>query len=157
MPFPPIWLRMVRSERFLVAGTSMLPGLRPGDRLLVDRATYRRRGPARGEIVVFQHPARPSRKAVKRVVGLPGEEVLVQRERLVVAGTPWPEPYIATSGASTGTFEWLLGGDEYLLLGDNRAESDDSRLFGPVPGTLLHGPAWYRYWPPDRRGPLSGE
>jgi signal peptidase I len=153
---PPIWLRLLRSGRFLVSGTSMLPGLRSGDRLLVDRVAYRRRKPVRGEIVVFQHPTRPSVQAVKRVVGVPGEAVLVRRERLLVAGTLWPEPYIATSGASTGTFEWLLVADEYLLLGDNRAESDDSRLFGPVPGALLHGPAWYRYWPPDRRAALDG-
>jgi signal peptidase I len=152
-----MWLRALVSPAFRVGGISMLPTLRPGDRLLVDRLAYHWRPPKRGEIVVFRHPSRPGLEVVKRVVGLPGERVALCHGRLLVDDQALTEPYLEVPTVESEVFAWRLLGDEYLVLSDNRHEADDSRLFGPVRAGLLRGPAWYRYWPPDRRGPLSGE
>jgi signal peptidase I len=124
----------------VVAGDSMRPTLRPGDRLLVDRFTLRLRPPRRGELVVALPKLRPELWIVKRVVGLPGESVELRGDLLSINGHPLAEPYLANGAAQIGRFSWQLGRSEYLLLGDNRAESDDSRLYGPFPRCRLRGP-----------------
>jgi len=115
----------VRPRRVEVVGESMLPGLRPGDRLLVLRLPV-----PPGVIVAVTDPREPERTLVKRVAAGPGGEVRLPGGRRVEAG----------SG--------------YVVLGDNPAASTDSADFGPVPARLLRGRAVYRYAPPDRRGRL---
>ncbi|MGP8074104.1 MAG: S26 family signal peptidase [Thermoplasmata archaeon] len=122
--------RKWRSRRVVVEDESMLPALRPGDRLLVDPTYYRGRRPARGDVVVLRDPERPGRLLVKRVGATEGE----------------PDP----SGAP------VPSGTLYLI-GDDPARSRDSRSFGPVPLNGLVGRVWFRYAPGDRRGPVNGE
>jgi signal peptidase I len=132
---------MLLAAPVVVAGDSMRPTLRPGDHLWVDRLTLRWRRPRRGEIVVGRPRSRPDRWIVKRIVGLPGECVELHHDRVSIDGVLLAEPYLAGPTALIGHFTWRLGPAEYLLLGDNRAESDDSRLYGPFPQARLRGPA----------------
>ena len=134
----------------------MLPTLLPGDRLLVGRLSLLPWRPRRGDIVLA-HRQRPIGVMVKRVVGLPGEQVRIEEGLLIVNDRPLLEPYLSspvTPFPMQG--EWTLCPNEYFLLGDNRARSDDSRRFGPVHREAILGRAWYRYAPAPRRGALNG-
>lgn len=137
-----------------VSGTSMERALAQGDVALVTRWDYARgRTPERGEVVQCRFPGRAD-TYIKRVVGLPGEAVRFDGGSLSVDGTPVPEPYVT---GVTGDYSASLGAGEYLVLGDNRAESYDSRM--PDMGTLSAGDFLGRVrwvvWPPDRIGPVS--
>ena len=92
---------------------------------------------------------------MKRLVGLPGERIALRDGRLLIGEAIWPEPYLAVECREPAR-EWLLSDRAYLLLGDNRFDSRDSRDFGPVRRELIIGPAWFRYWPPGRRERLRG-
>ncbi|HEY8416833.1 MAG TPA: signal peptidase I [Limnochordales bacterium] len=141
------------AQSFLVQGSSMEPTLTDGQRLLVDKITYRLREPRRGEIIVFHYPADPRRKFIKRVIGLPGDEVLIAGQRLILNGRPVQEPYVL--GPMHGVFGPVtVPPGHVFVLGDNRNNSDDSRYpdVGPVPLELVVGVARLAYWPPGRFG-----
>ncbi|MDA0264801.1 MAG: signal peptidase I [Chloroflexi bacterium] len=168
--FLPAWYR--------IAGDSMLPSLAHGDLVLVVRALFSRKGSLRrGDVVVFERPENTYGSEdstglyIKRVIGLPGEDIKVAGGRVFLDGEILVEEYIrgpgptggggmtegeeqwlaGDAGAGTGRFrEWFTGPDEYFLLGDNRAASGDSRAFGPVPERLIKGRAWFRCWPVTR-------
>ena len=122
----------------------MTPSLRPGDQVLVDTSAYGDDEPARGDVVVFSNPHAEWRHDVKRVIGLPGERVVMEEGVLFIDGCHIDEPYLGEMPSSVGLGEWArdLGADEYLVLGDNRAHSTDSRDFGPVRATSIVGRAW---------------
>ncbi len=141
------------AQSYLVQGSSMEPTLVDGQRLLVDKLTYRLREPRRGEIIVFHYPADPRRKFIKRVIGVPGDEVLIAGQRLILNGKPVQEPYVL--GPMRGVFGPVTVPDGHVfVLGDNRNNSDDSRYpdVGPVPLDLVVGLARLAYWPPSRFG-----
>lgn len=135
----------------------MAPSLRPGDQVVVDESAYREGGPARGDVVVFSNPRGDGRHDVKRVVGLPGERVVMAEGMLFIDGDQLAEPYLGGLPSSVGLGEWAweLGEGEYVVLGDNRARSTDSREFGPVGTDRIVGRAWMRYWPPTAWGGLG--
>ncbi len=159
-------------EAFNIPSGSMEPGLLPGDHIVVDKFLYGasagpwgrllpRRDPARGDVVVFRSPAEPSRDLVKRFVGLPGETVEIAAKRLLVDGVAREEPYAVHRDpdvlpkspdvpkllATRDHFGPLtLTSGEYLALGDNRDDSLDSRVFGPVPRSHLKGRSVLIYW-----------
>ena len=144
------------AQSFLVQGGSMEPSLHHGDRLLVDKLTYRFRDPQRGEIIVFQYPADPSRKFIKRVIGLPGDIVHIRGGLVFVNGRPLREDYIL--GPTYGDFPPVrIPEGHYFVLGDNRNNSDDSRFadVGPVPRRLVVGRAVFAYWPLSRAGRIE--
>ena len=141
---------------FTVDGPSMLPTLQGGERLLVDKLTYRFRPPQRGEIVVFRYPAEPSHFFIKRVIGLPGDEIEIRGGFVYVNGVRLDEDY--TNGRTFGPYAryWVPEG-HYFVLGDNRNNSQDSRsaTVGYVPRSLIVGRALVRYWPVDRLAVLA--
>ncbi len=143
--------RLVTATRFVVEGESMSPYLKHGHYLLVDRLAYRLTPPSREDVVVLRDPGQPGVECVKRIVGLPGEHIQMDRERVLVNGRHLAEPYVGKNAApeTPSPSQWSLDDHEYLVLGDNRKDSRDSRAFGPV--NLLHivGKAWVRYWPRD--------
>ena len=98
----------------------------------------------RGDIVVFRHPNDRARTSIKRIIGLPGEYIQIIADGVWIDGSPLPEPYL--SGVPTTTKgkadKWLLDADEYFVLGDNRAASEDSRDFGPLPRPLVVERVW---------------
>lgn len=136
---------------FTVDGPSMLPTLHGGERLLVDKLTYRFRSPERGDIVVFRYPADPSHYFIKRVIGVPGDEVEILAGRVFVNGFPLVEEYV--QGVTYGHHRrYVVPADHFFVLGDNRLNSQDSRSpsVGYVPRSLVIGRALIRYWPIDR-------
>ena len=152
-----IMKRLVSSRPYVVRGASMIPSLRPGDQVLVDAAAYGEVELARGDVVVFSNPHGDGRHDVKRVVGLPGERVVMTEGLLFIDGRELAEPYLGGLPSSVGLGElaWELGAGQYVVLGDNRAHSTDSREFGPVGGDRIVGRAWMRYWPVTALGSLG--
>lgn len=135
--------------RYVVDGASMEPTFSTSERVIVDRVTMLLGGPSRGDVIVLDSP-RQDELLIKRVIGLPGEMVMVQAGRVSINGTLLEEPYVrefCTYPSCDGT--WELGPDEYFVLGDNRSHSLDSRSFGPVQRSAIKGVARVRYWPPD--------
>ena len=147
---------LLTSRFYIVRGDSMRPAFEPGQRFLVNRAAYASSTPSRGDVVVVRDPRDGSRRYLKRVVGLPGEEVRVLDGMLYVDGTHLVEPYLGGLPSSPGLGEraWRLGVEENMVLGDDRLRSTDSREFGPVSAGLIVGKVWFRYWPLRRWGPV---
>lgn len=136
---------------FTVDGPSMLPTLHSGERLLVDKLTYRFRDPVRGEIVVFRYPSDPSHFFIKRVIGLPGDQITIASGQVYVNGRRLAESYV-NSLTLGGRSSYEVPPDSYFVLGDNRNNSQDSRspYVGYVPRSHIVGRALLRYWPLDR-------
>lgn len=129
------------------------------DRIIADRLAYRFSSPERGQIVVFTAPPSASKCGssdggttfVKRLIGLPGETVSERDGFVFVDGKPLSEPYVdpALRDHQTGSWPRIAAG-HYFFLGDDRANSCDSRIWGTVPRSSLIGPAIITYWPPSR-------
>lgn len=121
-----------------VTDVSMLPTLPQGRYLLVNKWTYRLRGPRRGEIVTLHPPGQERWSYVKRVVGMSGETLTIHSGRVYVDGRPLEEPYaVGETQPEMGPIRIPEG--SYFVLGDNRAESEDSRRFGSVPRSGIFG------------------
>jgi signal peptidase I len=122
--------------------------------VLVVRTRFRWNRLRRGDVAVFVSPGGGGGTYIKRVVGLPGEDIKIAGGLVYVDGVLLADDY--TQGAKEADEkEWFNGPDEYFLLGDNRADSNDSRAFGPVSGGSIRGRAWLRCWPPTRWRPLG--
>ncbi len=119
------------SKWVVVVGHSMHPTLKDGQRVRVSRRELTRRPIVRGDIAFFEYPQRDGFWEVKRIVGLPGESVNLEAGRLIIDGTHVDEPYLLGIQPRIDR-GWELGPDEYILLGDNRRRSTDSRSYGPV-------------------------
>jgi signal peptidase I len=157
-------------QNFKVSGHSMEPALLGDQYLIVNKLAYLRldkerlarivpfwsvevssshyviHHPKRGEVIVFHFPRDPSRDFVKRVVGLPGDEMEIRGGIAHVNGVPLEEPYVTfPDGSEVGVI--LLEDGEYYVLGDNRINSNDSRAWGPVPEENIVGKVWFVYWP----------
>ncbi len=104
----------------------------------------------RGLIVALRHPLRSQAIYLKRVIGLPNEHVALAGGKVEVDGRTVEEPYLRgnVETLSKGANQWFTDADEVFVLGDNRGDSEDSRMFGPVPVELIVGQAWFRYIPP---------
>ena len=139
---------------YIVRGYSMEPSFRNGDQLVVSPRAYRRSTPRRGDVAVICDPRLPERQELKRIVGLSGEEVLLEDGLLHVEGAVLDEPYLAGLPSTLGleARRWRMGPDEYFVMGDNRVRSTDSREYGPVNADLIVGRVLLRYWPPRRWG-----
>jgi len=136
--------------RFQVRGSSMEPSLHDGQYLIVSRLSYWLGEPQRGDIVVFEPPNGASEDYIKRIVGLPGEQIEVRDGAVWVNGLRLDEPFVTSRVSYSGS--WQLGPDEYFVLGDNRANSSDSHSWGPLPRENIVGKAWLCYWPPQHWG-----
>ena len=140
-----------------VEGTSMQPRLENEERIFVNKFVYNFDPIERGDIVVFWFPDDPSKSFIKRVIGLPGERVRVERGQVFINGIQIDEPYLAPErNRSARTYgETEVRNHYYYVMGDNRDASNDSRAWGLVPEKYIYGKAMFRYWPLPRVGTLS--
>ena len=156
------------AQPFRVPTASMEPTLqcaRPGDgctgrlndRVIVAKIVYRFRDPRRFEIAVFHAPPLAKAKCdeggtfLKRVIGLPGEQVTERNGFFYVDGKRLNEPYLTLYDRDSDSESWhRLGKDQYFMMGDNRLASCDSRMWGPVARSAFIGPVVATYWPPNR-------
>lgn len=116
-------VRLWIGQPFIVSGDSMDPTFYNGDYLIVDEFSYHFRAPDKNEVIVFRYPEDPSKFFIKRVIGLPGETVYYNGNQII------------------------LGERQYFVVGDNRAVSSDSRLWGPLDERYVVGRAFLRLWP----------
>jgi signal peptidase I len=131
--------------RVRVQKISMEPTLEPGEILLVNKLEYKFGEIERGDIVTFHYPLDPTLDYVKRVIGLPGDRVVVKNSQVWVNGQELYEPYISAPPEYEGV--WEVPDDNLFLLGDNRNPSADSHVWGFVPRENLIGKAFAVYWP----------
>jgi signal peptidase I len=143
------------AQPFLVQGASMEPNFSSGDYLLVDEATYRFREPERGEVIVFKNPNDTSEFYIKRIVGLPGEEVVVDGKEVLIDGKSIDEMYLGGNIDIDGQYIFQVDEGEYFVMGDNRPQSFDSRNWGPMGKSLIVGVVRLRFWPPDTFGSFA--
>src|ERR687890_2362971 len=142
-------------EAFRIPSESMVPTLEVGDRVFVNKFIYRFTEPERGDIVVFESVNGGEEDLIKRVVALPGDEIEVRSGTLLVNGEPRNEPYLNRKIPDESFFgPSRLSEGEVFVMGDNRANSADSRVFGPLPVENIEGEAFMRFWPPTRIGTL---
>ena len=142
-------------EAFWIPSGSMIPTLQINDRVLVNKFIYRFTEPERGDIVVFESVDNRDEDLIKRVVGLPGDEIAVRGGKLFVNGEPQKEPYTNQKLPDTTSFaQTTVPEGHVFVMGDNRGNSQDSRVFGPLPRENIEGEAFLRFWPPGRIGLL---
>jgi len=146
------WWMVSTTRVAAVPSGSMEPTLMPGDLLLMRIDSYRHNKPARGDLVIFHDNTHDGELMVKRVVGLPGEELFVQGGIVWVNGKLLQEPYAEMPFISRESANVLLKANEYWVMGDNRTNSSDSRDFGPVEPAHIVGRAAAIIWPISRRG-----
>lgn len=163
-------IRVFLFQPFFVQGSSMVPNFHNGEYLIVNEFGYKRtdvgaagydlftvdpfRELVRQEPVVFRSPQNNGQYLIKRVIGLPGETVKIERSKVMIANDIHPEgfvldesEYLADTVVTTDMKALTLGPDEYFVLGDNRAASHDSRFFGPVGKDMIIGRVLFRAWP----------
>lgn len=153
-------VRLFVAQPFIVSGASMDPTFYNGQYLIVDELSYRLNDPARGDVIIFRYPKDPSQFFIKRVIGLPGETVHVRGYSVSITkadGTELTldEPYIVNDG-NGGNFTATLKEEEYFVMGDNRPESSDSRLWGVLPRENIVGRAFLRLLPIQSASLLPG-
>jgi signal peptidase I len=133
------------TARIKVEGSSMEPSLHDGEFVVINRLAYRWASPDRGEIIVFRYPLDPERRFIKRIIGLPGDNVSVQHGKVLVNGFELEEPYINASPSYDG--EWVVEEGRFFVLGDNRNNSSDSQNWGSLKSEDIIGKAVIVYWP----------
>lgn len=134
------------SARVRVDGISMMPTLENGEFILVSKLSYRLGEMDHGDIIVFDFPLNPNEELIKRVIGLPGDTILVDNGQVYVNGQLLNEPYISNAPRYTGS--WNVKEGEIFVLGDNRNNSNDSKDWGLLPAENVVGKAIFIYWPP---------
>jgi len=158
-----ILLGVFVAQPVVVEGTSMLPQLHDGERLLVNKLVYYKFQSVswghieRGDIIVFWYPKDPEKSYVKRVIGLPGEMVEVRDGKIIINNQELNEPYLDSEyNQSLPSYEPKKVDEHYyFVMGDNRDNSSDSRLWGLVPEKYIYGKAFFRYWNPSNIGFLN--
>jgi signal peptidase I len=139
-----------------VEGTSMMPWLQDQERIFVNKFVYRFEEIHRGDIVVFRFPLDPTKSYIKRVVGLPGDEVEMRDGVVLINEQVVPEPYVEPSYRDRSTYpRQKVPPGHYFVLGDHRNTSNDSRTWGTVERGYIAGKAVFAYWPLDRFGVLQ--
>ncbi|NIT04340.1 signal peptidase I [Candidatus Saccharibacteria bacterium] len=158
--FLALYLFLVRPHQ--IRGDSMLPNFHDGEYLLTEMVTYNllKHPPERGEVIVFRSPEQPNLDFIKRIVALPGEKVKIQNGDVFIINSEHPEGFLLNEPyleGGTGTYsrrtiregEVFSTEDGYVVMGDNRERSSDSREWGAVNREDIIGRVWLRYWPPE--------
>lgn len=140
-------------QPFVVDGHSMDPNLSNSEYLIVNKFSYKIDEPRRGDIIVFTAPNSPEYDYIKRIIGLPGEKITIKNEKIYINDSLIEENYLTNNvnttiqGNKKTILEVTLNNDEYFVLGDNRDNSSDSRVWGPLPKKNIIGKAWFVVYP----------
>lgn len=146
-----------------ISGNSMSPSFHDGDYVFVDQMSYRLRPAKRGEVIVFRGPASNGEDLLKRIIGLPGERVLVDDNTVRIFNSENPdglilnENYLDSATVTSGAADVTLKADQYFVMGDNRSVSFDSRSWGPLDADLIVGKVALRIWPPEATEAFGAE
>jgi signal peptidase I len=135
----------------IVNNISMEPTLIEGQRLIVGKVAYLFKGPQHGDIVIVRPPIETDKEYVKRLIGLPGDVIMIKSGTVYLNGVPLVEPYL--KAAPRADFpSYVVPDKQYFLMGDNRNNSNDSRYGWTVTKEEIVGKAWLRIWPPNKWG-----
>ena len=150
-------IRMLLFQPFMVRGSSMEPNYHSSDYLIIDELSYRLRDPQRGEVIVFQYPLNPSYRYIKRIIGLPGETIVIENGEVSISRAEGePQKIDESMYLSEKTIESFkavnygpltLGNTDYFVMGDNRMNSSDSRTWGVLPIKNITGRVLLRLSP----------
>lgn len=144
-----------------VRGDSMLPNYHNDEYILTEKLTYRFIQPQRGDVIVLKYPENPSVDFIKRVIALPGETVLLENGKVYINDHLLTEPYISNSVLTKGNssikegIPYKIPSRQYVVFGDNRTRSSDSRTWGTVPEENIVGKGFFVYWPFSSLGRVS--
>ncbi len=145
-------IRVFIAQPFIVKGHSMYPTFNDRDYLIVNELSLHLGNPSRGEVVIFKHPNPPHQYLIKRVIALPGETISIKHGKVTITNAENPkgylldEPYIREPFDTSITV--TLGENEYFVMGDNRNQSSDSRVWGVLPRKNIIGTPLIRLFPP---------
>jgi signal peptidase I len=143
-------------QNYDVSGPSMEPSLHNQERIMVDKVSYLFHAPARGDVIVFSAPPAPTENYVKRIIGIPGDVITVntdtdpKKDTVILNGVTLNETYVAPEmqgNPNPRIVERLIPDNEYFVMGDDRKNSSDSRVWGFVPRDKIIGRAALVYWP----------
>lgn len=145
-------IRTFIAQPFIVSGVSMDPTFTTGHYLIVDEISYRFSKPERGDVIVLKYPKNPKEDYVKRIIGLPGETVEIKDGKVTITTTTGStttlrDDFVDPKHQISDSSKTILLNDEYFVMGDNRAQSSDSRSWGPLPRDLIIGRAFVRLYP----------
>jgi len=145
-------IRFFLFQPFLVRGASMEPSFQNNDYLFADELSYRFLEPKRGETIIFKPLAEFSPPFIKRIIGLPGEEIEIKDGQIIITKNGKEQildesSYLSQNTYTLGNFKISLKENEYFVLGDNRLNSADSRVFGPLPRENIIGRVFLRVFP----------
>lgn len=155
-------IRLFIAQPFIVSGTSMVPTFHDSEYLIVDEISYRIENPKRGDVIVFRFPHNPSVFYIKRVIGLPGETVEIEKGVVTIKNEENPEglkinePYVSAIVDDGRDMSVTLKETEYFVLGDNRPASSDSRSWGPLDEKYIVGRTLVRVLPIKEFGIFPG-
>lgn len=144
-----------------ISGTSMVPSFHNGDYVFVDQLSYRMRPAKRGEVIVFHGPASNGEDLLKRIIGLPGERIVVSDAKVTIFNAENPdgmvldEKYLDPATVTTGTADVTLKDNQYFVMGDNRSVSFDSRSWGALDSERIVGKVAMRIWPANTAAAFS--
>ena len=150
-----------------VIGLSMYPSLDDNDYLIANKLDYRLHPPQRGDVIIMRDPFDSSKDFIKRVIALPGEDLLIKDGRVYINGHLLNEPYLRTDEPWNNNANWpppgsqdagqarTIPADQYFVMGDNRNASSDSRVFGSVARDRIEARAWLRIWPLANMGTID--
>ncbi|MBA3732844.1 signal peptidase I [Patescibacteria group bacterium] len=143
--------RLFIAEPYIVSGASMDPTFKTGDYLIVDKLSYELGTPKRNTVIVFKYPNDPTKSFIKRVIGLPGETVIMEGNNVRIINKDKPQGFEVDQSYVTHpqaeSFQKTLKSDEYFVMGDNRRESFDSRSWGPLQKKFILGKPILRLFP----------
>jgi len=149
-------IRAYIAQPFFVRGESMVPNFHDGEYLVIEELSYKLglRSPRRGDVIVFRYPKDPSQFYIKRIIGLPGERVVINNDKIIIINSENPKglqlnegQYLPSADYTAGDTDVTLSNGDFFVLGDNREHSSDSRIWGAVNKNLIIGRAWLRLYP----------
>ncbi len=153
-------LRMFVVGMYYVPTGSMIPTLEIDDKVVATKFSYSLHEPERGDVVVFKYPVYEEQGLetvvyVKRLIGLPGETLEIKNNTVYINGTPLEEDYVNSNTNMPDYGPITIPEGEYFMMGDNRNDSSDSRIWGTVKAEYLIAKAQFIYWPLDHMGRLD--